>query len=161
MWVRWWQCRLIKGGHMHLQYRLRTICNIIGMLYVYFASRQAWGHLGMALTSLEVNTDGNTIGMIEVGSGWVWYCSLQCIKSVLQYICGGCPSLALVEGKMQNEKWIMRKMQGGPNADLLQYTRMILHLHCLPALQFRWLKFKAYGEIEADSVHALQESTTR
>ena len=36
---------------------------------VHGASMQAWRHLGMALTSLDVNTDGDTTGMLEVGSG--------------------------------------------------------------------------------------------
>ena len=69
---------------------------------VHCASMQAWGYIVMALTLLVVNTDGNTPGVIEIGSGWVRYCILQCSKVYLQYTCGGYPTLAMVEGKMNH-----------------------------------------------------------
>ena len=79
---------------------MRAIGNIVYM--VHCANMQAWGYIVMALTLLEVNTDGNTPGVIEIESGWVRYCILQCSKSDLQYICGGCQPLAMVEGKMNH-----------------------------------------------------------
>ena len=52
---------------------------------------------------------------------------------------------------MDEQKHIMRAMQGGANADLLREIRSVMHR--LPEMTVKWVKVKAHRKMEAEKYH--------